>query len=103
MTQEAKLVFDLEDISRIRVGCTKCGMKFAIPLKHTCEKTPTLKADCPSCGFSRAGRVDRESDLLIRLRNLVRSPDDNPAVRLCIEVDDPHYHGFGRRDEDRQA
>ena len=64
------------------------------------EKIPSIKGDCPSCGYAMAGKVERESKLITLLRSLVREAADNPAVRLRIEVDDPHYHGFGRHEED---
>ena len=34
MTQETRIVFNLQDISTARIGCLQCRGEISLPLKH---------------------------------------------------------------------
>ncbi len=94
MTQEAKIVFGLEDISKIRVVCRKCGGEVAIPLRKNALKRDygIPESQCPYCGtpWSATGRL-AEFGLVFDIRALAsRKEESSPSpVELRFEMDAP--------------
>ena len=89
MTLEAKIVFDLSDISRIRVVCSRCGAEHTYPPQPPKDTVANVPAQCGGCGTTW-DRWERERKLLTLIRALVEVPCEQPTVSLRIEIDDPY-------------
>ena len=91
MTQEARIVFDLHDISRIRVLCSECGGEVTVPMrKGSLRKDSGIpEHECPYCqtSWSQTGRL-AEFGLINDLR--VRANCERPRpIKLRFEIDRP--------------
>ena len=94
MTQEAKIVFELKDISKIRILCRECGGEVTVPLKKGGLKKDggIPESYCPyfETPRSQAGRLP-EFALVSDIRALAnpRSEKSPPKVDLRFEMDLP--------------
>lgn len=91
MTQETRLIFEPEDIRRVRVLCSDCGGEVTVPVKKDAAKPDHgLPEDhCPYCRKSwfRDRRL-AEFQFIASLQALANMDDSRP-VRLRFETDPP--------------
>ena len=95
MTQEAKIVFDFKDISKIRVVCTRCDAEFVYTLRQLDEEVAkeaiaSFPTECGGCGKVWNNGLNRQRDLVKLIRSLVQQPSEKPAVHLGIKINDPY-------------
>ena len=87
MTQESKIVFDISDISNIRVVCLKpeCLGEIMCPLGSKYR----IPEECPYCGESWVTNGSDTADMRLveALRYVQRQSD--PTTRLRFEMDLP--------------
>ena len=87
MVKETRIVFGLEDISRIRVQCGKCDNEVALKPNGQ-ELPPSLPMSCPHCGtfWSHSGaRRVLAQDFVNELHRELRA---SSPVKLLLELDD---------------
>ena len=94
MTQEAKIVFGLEDISKIRVLCCECGGEVTVPLaKGALKKDHGIpEGYCPYCETPwNLGSRLAEFKLVSDIRSLAspKTEKSPPKVKLRFEMDAP--------------
>ena len=94
MTKEAKIVFDLSEISKVRIVCVRCKAEFAYPLGPSDEVISRLSLECPGCGYVWKEKIQCECDFLKLLRELVSDQRNDPLVHLRIEIDDPYRYNL---------
>ena len=81
MVQEKRIVFEVGDIIRVRVQCTKCKGEVTCLLsgKHT------ISVECPHCQRSwRQSSGSLESETVRVLKNLLMQ--DKSPVQLSFEI-----------------
>ena len=86
VVKESKVVFDLSDLTAVRLECSQCGWILVWP---TDKEARTIPAECPSCTVSWSspanGRTiaDQLLTLLCQIRNV-----SHPVIRVRLEMDD---------------
>ena len=90
MTQQANLVFGLEDICGIRVRCTGCKGAIVISLK---ESHSPPEESCPCCGKTWTGNGAHleEFKFVASMKSLARNKKEDAALEILFELRRPDF------------
>lgn len=83
---ERKIVFEVSDLTAVRLECRECGWELVWP---TDKGDRNIPAECPSCTASwHSPDLGRElADQVRRMIRQIRNSSD-PAIRVRLEMDD---------------
>lgn len=87
MVKETRIIFDVNDVVKIRIVCTQCKAEAVYPGRSNDSKT-TLALNCPGCGATWAaapGCVHPVRQLFDILRTIKTPDDHNMKLRFEIE------------------